>query len=41
MGPYHAGGAGYNITGLPGAWPDAAVLRGELDTVWKQAKAKP
>jgi hypothetical protein len=40
MGPYHAGGAGYNITGLPGAWPDAAVLRGELDTVWKQTKAK-
>jgi len=38
MGPYHQGGAGYNITGLAPAWPDAAILRGELAKAWKKAK---
>lgn len=38
MGPYFAGGGGYNITGLPPAWPDAAVLRGELQKAWNRAK---
>jgi hypothetical protein len=38
MGPYHQGGAGYNITGLPPSWPDAAILRRELDKSWKRAK---
>lgn len=38
MGPYHQGGAGYNITGLPPAWPDAAVLRKELAKSWARAK---
>ena len=37
MGPYWPGGGGYNITGLPPAWPDAAVLRGELHKAWKRA----
>ena len=37
MGPYHEGGAGYNISGLPPAWPDAVILRGELDKAWKRA----
>ena len=37
MGPYWPGGGGYNITGLPPAWPDAAVLRGELHQAWKRA----
>ena len=37
MGPYSPGGAGYNITGLPPAWPDAAVLRGELQKAWTRA----
>lgn len=37
MGPYHEGGAGYNISGLPPAWPDAVVLRRELDKAWKRA----
>lgn len=36
MGPYGDAGGGYNITGLPPAWPDAVVLRGELDRVWKR-----
>lgn len=40
MGPYHEGGAGYNITGLPPAWPDAVVLRGELHKAWQSAKRK-
>ena len=35
--PYHEGGAGYNISGLPPAWPDAVVLRGELAKAWKRA----
>lgn len=38
LGPYHAGGAGYNITGLSPAWPDAAVLRKELAKSWNRAK---
>ncbi len=37
MGPYHEGGAGYNISGLPPAWPDAVILRRELDKAWKRA----
>jgi len=40
MGPYHEGGAGYNITGLPPAWNDAAVLRGELAKVWAKVRPK-
>jgi hypothetical protein len=36
MGPYDEKGAGYNITGLPPAWPDAVVLRRELAKVWNQ-----
>jgi hypothetical protein len=38
MGP-HAGfgkGGGYNITGLPAAWPEAVVLRGELAKAWRR-----
>ena len=38
LGPYHAGGAGYNITGLAPAWPDAAILRKELHKAWNRAK---
>ncbi|MCP5531475.1 MAG: sugar phosphate isomerase/epimerase [Opitutaceae bacterium] len=38
LGPYHAGGAGYNITGLAPAWPDAAILRKELAKAWNRAK---
>ena len=36
MGPYDGfgSGGGYNITGLPPAWPDAVVLRGELSRIW-------
>jgi hypothetical protein len=37
MGPYHQGGAGYNITGLPPSWPDAAILRRELAKSWARA----
>jgi len=37
MGPYHEGGAGYNISGLPPAWPDAVILHRELDKAWKRA----
>ena len=37
MGPYGDKGSGYNITGLPPAWPDASVLRGELAKAWNQA----
>jgi hypothetical protein len=37
MGPYGAAGGGYNITGLPPAWPDAVVLRGELAKAWRRA----
>jgi hypothetical protein len=38
LGPYHQGGAGYNITGLAPAWPDAAILRRELAKSWNRAK---
>lgn len=37
LGPYWAGGAGYNISGLSPAWPDAAILRTELTKAWKRA----
>ncbi|MGH8020323.1 MAG: sugar phosphate isomerase/epimerase family protein [Opitutaceae bacterium] len=37
MGPIWEGGAGYNITGLPPAWKDAAILRGELAKRWRRA----
>jgi hypothetical protein len=38
MGPYDGfgSGGGYNITGLPPAWPDAVVLRSELSKAWKR-----
>ena len=35
MGPYPSG---YNVTGFPPAWPDAVVLRGELDKAWRAVK---
>lgn len=38
MGPAHADGGGYNITGLPPAWPDAIALRAEIAKAWKRAK---
>lgn len=34
MGPYPGG---YNVTGFPPAWPDAAILRGELAKAWRSA----
>ncbi len=37
MGPYATGGAGYNITGLAPAWPDAVRLRAELAKAWTAA----
>jgi hypothetical protein len=37
MGPYAEAGGGYNISGLPPAWPDAVVLRRELDLAWSRA----
>jgi hypothetical protein len=37
LGPYAPGGSGYNISGLPPAWPDAVVLRHELGRVWARA----
>lgn len=37
MGPYGAGGSGYNITGLPPAWLDAVALRRELAAAWARA----
>jgi hypothetical protein len=40
MGPFDLAGAGYNISGLPPAWPDAVALRGELDRAWRQALRK-
>ena len=36
MGPYWDGGAGYNITGLGPAWPDAVALRQEFAKIWKK-----
>jgi hypothetical protein len=41
MGPYADEGSGYNITGLPPAWPDAVVLRKELAKAWKRAGRAP
>jgi len=40
MGPYvgFGKGGGYNITGLPPAWPDAVVLRGELARAWDRVR---
>lgn len=39
MGPYDGfgSGGGYNITGLPPAWPEAVVLRARLAEAWKRA----
>ncbi|HEY1764790.1 MAG TPA: hypothetical protein VGF85_07685 [Opitutaceae bacterium] len=37
MGPYDDKGGGYNITGLPPAWPDAVILRRELATLWNKS----
>lgn len=37
MGPIWPEGGGYNITGLPPAWHDAMVLRGELAKAWRRA----
>lgn len=37
MGPYARAGAGYNISGLPPAWPDAVILRGELAKAWRRS----
>ena len=36
MGPYAEGGSGYNITGLPPAWPQAVALRSEIARAWKK-----
>jgi hypothetical protein len=38
MGPYtgFGSGGGYNVTGLPPAWPDAVALRGELARIWRR-----
>jgi hypothetical protein len=40
MGPSMPAGAGYNITGLPPAWPDAIVLRAELAKLWTENTKK-
>ncbi len=39
MGAYapDGSGSGYNITGLPPAWPDAVALRAELAKAWRRA----
>jgi hypothetical protein len=37
MGPYAPGGGGYNISGLPPAWPDAVILRSQLARAWARA----
>jgi hypothetical protein len=41
MGPYigFGPGGGYNIKGLPPAWPEAIVLRRELASAWSRARA--
>ena len=31
---------GYNLHGLPGSWPDAQILRGELEKCWQRALSK-
>jgi hypothetical protein len=40
MGPYtgFGKGGGYNITGLPPAWPDAIVLRDEIARIWSRVR---
>lgn len=38
LGPIWDGGAGYNITGLGPAWPDAVILRQHLQRAWLRAK---
>jgi hypothetical protein len=40
MGPYvgFGKGGGYNIAGLPPAWPEAVLLRGELARAWKRSR---
>jgi hypothetical protein len=40
MGPYDVSGCGggYNVTGLPPAWPDAVALRGELARIWARGR---
>jgi hypothetical protein len=40
MGPYYGfgPGGGYNISGLPAAWPEAVALRKELARIWKRAR---
>jgi hypothetical protein len=40
MGPYggFGKGGGYNITGLPAAWPDAVVLRREIARTWNRLR---
>jgi len=35
MGPYAPGGAGYNLSGLPPAWPEAVRLRKEIADLWQ------
>jgi hypothetical protein len=37
LGPQAPGGSGYNISGLPPAWPDAIMLRHELGRAWARA----
>lgn len=37
LGPIWPHGSGYNISGLPSAWKDASVLRGELAKAWRRA----
>jgi hypothetical protein len=31
---------GYNLHGLPASWPDAQVLRGEIENAWQRALRK-
>jgi hypothetical protein len=40
MGPYvgFGPGGGYNISGLPPAWPEAVVLRQEIARVWSRVR---
>jgi hypothetical protein len=37
MGPLAPAGGGYNISGLPPAWPDAIALKRELERCWLTA----
>jgi len=36
LGCAHPDGSGYNISGLPPAWPDAVILRRELQRLWNR-----